>query len=261
VKSLSLPTVERPSDFYLGGLFALVLFALIVMVFYMMLTGLQRIHSYAMKKSASVTVSLVDMNVPTSKVRNTPRVKPVPKVEQPKSKPVPKTPPAPAPDISSLFSEVKTERIVHKKRVKPTPKTIDTKRIASLQTRLKTSKKRKISATAKKVENLSLIKPVRRSGGKAASGGDKVNAYYAKIQATIYAHFYPPANSAGAVARIRITVDASGTMRDYRVLQYSGEPFFDQEVDRLKDRLRQVAFERNPDGRQVVLDVSLISKE
>ncbi len=260
MKSLSLPTVDRPADFFLGGVYSIVLSVLIVLVFYKMLAGLERLHSYALKKSSTVTVSLVDIPTPTSKVSETKKTSPAPK-PKPAPKPQAKPEPAPVTDISSLFSDVKTQRVVHKKRPKTTKKKIDAKRIASLQSRLKTSKKRAPSATAQKVKSLSLVRPARVEGGAKSSGGAEVNAYYAKIQATIYEHFYPPANSAGSVAQIRIRIGASGKLLGYRVLRYSGEPFFDQEVDRLGQRLRQVTFEKNPKGNETVLDVSLISKE
>lgn len=257
MKSLSLPTADSSRDFFLGGLYAVTLTLLFALIFFQLLRGLDKIHSYALQKQSTVTVSLVNMPLTTTKQRNT--SKPVPQQEQ---KPVSELEKATAPvkDISSLFSEVKTQKIVHKKRPVKQQK-IDSKRIAALQKRIKTTSKRKTSATAQRVKNLSLVRPSKSAGGSKASGGAEVNAYFAKIQATIYEHFYPPVNSQGSVSLVRIWLSASGRMTRFKVLRRSGELLFDQEVDQLAKRLAAIAFEHNPKGKEAVLDVSLVSKE
>ncbi|WP_345973238.1 TonB C-terminal domain-containing protein [Sulfurimonas diazotrophicus] len=259
MKSLSLPTVDDPRDFYLGGLYAVVLFVLIILLFFQLLRGLDKMHSYAMTKSSAVSVSLVDVPLVTSKQNNTP--KPVPKQEAaPEPTPEPEESPTPVEDISSLFSDIQTQKIVHTKRLDEQKK-IDTKRLANLQKRIKTTKKRDTTATAEKVKNLNLVRPSQEAGGQSASGGAEVNAYYAKIQATIYENFFPPVNSEGSVSLIRIWISASGKMTRFKVLRPSGEAFFDREVTQLEQRLLRVRFERNPKGNEAVLDVSLVSKE
>ncbi|HHH73020.1 MAG TPA: hypothetical protein ENL04_04270 [Sulfuricurvum sp.] len=257
MKSLSLPTAEKGRDFYLGGLYAVTLTVLFSLIFIQLLKGLDKMHSYALQKQSTVTVSLVTMPLTTTKQSNT--SKPVPKKEQkPTAKPLEAS--APVEDISSLFSDVKTQKIVHKKR--PTQqKKIDSKRIAALQKRIKTTQKRKMSATAEQVKRLSLVRPSQEGGGTKASGGAEINAYFAKIQATIYEEFFPPVNSQGSVSLVRIWLSASGRMTRFEVLRRSGEPLFDHEVDQLSKRLAGITFERNPKGKEAVLDVSLVSKE
>lgn len=258
MKSLSLPTVESSRDFYLGGLYALTLFAVIAMLFFQILAGLEKMHSYALKKSTSVTVSLVDRPLTTTKKKDA-ALTPVPKVEKKSSLNTEKKT-APVEDISSLFSEVKTQKIVHRKTPR-TQKKIDSKRIAALQKRIKTTKKRATSATAEEVKKLALVRPSQVAGGSKASGGAEVDAYFAKIQATIYDHFFPPANSEGSVAQVRVWLSASGKMTRFAILRRSGDPLFDAEVDALGKRLAGVTFARNPKGKDAVLDVSLVSKE
>jgi len=259
VKSHSLPTVDTPRDFYLGGVYAVVLFLLIIMLFFQLLRGLDKMHSYALAERSAVSVSLVDLPMTTKQV-NTP--KPVPKPEvKPEPTPEPEeTPAPPVEDISSLFSDIQTQKIVHTERP-PEEKKIDAKRLATLQKRIKTTAKRETSATAELVKNLTLVRPSQEVAGQSSSGGAEVNAYYAKIQATIYNNFFPPANSQGSVSLIRIWISASGKMTRFKVLRPSGEPFFDREVAQLEQRLGRVTFERNPKGNEAVLDVSLVSKE
>ena len=257
VKSHLLPTVDTRNDFYLGGLYALVLFALIIMLFFRVLQGLSQIHTYALQKSTAVTVSLTSVPMPTSKKSDTPR--PVPKTEQ-KPAPAPEETTTPVEDISSLFSDVQTQKIVPKAHPKESTK-IDAKRMASLQKRIKKSEKRTTSTTAERVKNLALVKPSQEAGGSKSSGGAEVDAYYAKIQATIYDNFFPPANTEGAVSRVRIWLSASGKMTRFEILRRSGDSLFDEEVKVLESRLKHVSFEPNPKGNEAVLDVSLVSKE
>jgi len=258
VKFHSLPTVETPRDFYLGGVYSVVLFLLIAMLFFQLLRGLDKMHSYALIQSSAVSVSLVDL--PKTASKPAPKPEPVP---QPKPEPeaAPEEPQAePVQDISSLFSEVKTQKVVHKKRP-DTQQQIDAKRLAALQKRIKTTEKRQTSATAERVKNLTLVRPSVPAGGQAASGGAIVNKYYAKIQATIYDNFFPPANSEGSVSLVRLRISAEGRIMSFRVLRRSNVSAFDDEVDALEQRLRRVTFERNPNGKEAVLDVSLVSKE
>lgn len=257
MKSLSLPTVDSRRDFQLGGVYAVVLLALIAMIFFRILEGLDEIHSYALQKSTAVTVSLSTVPLPTSKQNDTPR--PVPKPKQEEAAAVEEKS-APVEDISSLFSEVKTQKIVHKAKPKPSNE-IDAKRIAALQKRIKTTQKRAVSKTAESVKNLSLVKPAQPAGGAQASGGKEVDAYLGKIQAVIYDNFFPPANSQGSVAQIRIWVSVDGKLTRFKVLRRSGEPFFDQEVERLEQRLKSVSFGHNPNEKETVFDIRLVSKE
>lgn len=257
MKSHSLPTVDSRQNFYLGGIYALVLTALIVMIFYRILQGLDDIHSFAIEKNNAVTVSLISVPLPRSRQASTPKPVFVPKVKSTKtaqeSKPV-------VEDIASLFSDVTTQKIVHTKRPKPS-EDIDLSRMASLTKRTKTSLKRAPSATAQQVKALKLVRPLQHGSSAATSGGKEVDKYYARIQAIIYENFYPPVNSEGLVASIRIWISASGHLTRSKVLQRSGESFFDQEVSALQQRLEAIAFGANPSGKTTVLDVKLISKE
>jgi periplasmic protein TonB len=257
VKSHLLPRVDSDRDFYLGAAFSAIFFALIFMLFLRILNGLGEIHSYALKRSTTITVSLDTVPVITSKKSNTPKPQPKEKVESASVKEKTSTPPQ---DISSLFSDVQTQKIVHKADPKKSEQT-NKAQIAALQKRIKTIQKRSPSVTADQVKNLKLVRPTQDAGGQKASGGKDVDAYYAKIQATIYDNFFPPSDSEGSVALIRIWLSPSGKMTRFMILRNSGNTSFDEEVRQLEQRLRRVTFENNPRGNEAVLDVSLVSKE
>jgi len=256
VKSRSLPTVDNPWDFQLGGLYALILLLFILLIFFRIVQGLDEIHSYALQKSSAVRVSLETVPALTAAKKSTP-------TPRPESKPVSAAKSddqAVIEDISSLFSELQTQKIVQKKRPKPQKK-IDSKRIASLQKRIKTTEKRSDSHTAEMMKTLKLVTPVQPSGGGQASGGKEVDAYFGKIQALIYENFFPPVNSQGLVAQIRIRISAAGKLTQFKLLRASGDAAFDHEIALLEQRLRSVSFAKNPDNKEAVLDVRLVSKE
>jgi protein TonB len=77
-----------------------------------------------------------------------------------------------------------------------------------------------------------------------ASSGSEVNEYLAKIQAIVYQHFNVPPNTQGQSAKAVIELDALGRMTDFRVLSYSSSEALNKEVDKIKERLKNVVFQK-----------------
>ena len=94
---------------------------------------------------------------------------------------------------------------------------------------------------------------------KASTGSD-VNEYRATIQALVYEHFYPPENSQGKVVLAVIELDAFGKLVDFRILNYSGDTLYDSECDKIKNRLANVLFPKNPDNKSGTYKIQLISE-
>jgi len=250
-----LPTVRRDSDFYLGGLFTLLVSAFFIVLFALLLANAQTVRSFALNKSTAVTVSLDDTLFDSKDPSDS--TMPVP-IKKPPADSKPQERATTPKDISSLFSDVKTEKITHTtKDVKP--QEVETKRLSSLQNRLKAIKDRKSTLTSQKVAQMKLVEPSKAN--KGASSGEEVDRYRASIQATIYNHFYPPSGSQGLVAKVQITISATGKMVGFKILRYSGDAVFDEEIRALKQRLSSVEFALNPDGVVATLNVRLISKE
>ncbi len=112
-----------------------------------------------------------------------------------------------------------------------------------------------------KVNKLTLAKPSVKMVSQGGSTGPLVNEYHAKIQALVHTYFRPPSGSAGEAARVRMNISASGKLMMYRIISYSGNGSFNNEVDWLKDRLSSVRFPEHPDGKDAVLEFILTAKE
>jgi len=70
-----------------------------------------------------------------------------------------------------------------------------------------------------------------------------------------------PPNSAGNSVKTVIELDPLGHMTDFRILNYSANEALNSEADKIKDRLKNVVFPKNPQNRSSRTIVVLISKE
>lgn len=244
--------------FYLGGAISFALFALMVVLFAALLQS-EKAKSFAMIKENYVSVSISMQTLQRART-DADKPKPAPKSKPKESvadKPTPT--PAKAPDIASLFSEVKTQKIVHKK--KTTPQKIDNQRLSAIEKRLKTVSKKQNSAATEKIKELRIIRSQESDGGASSSTASEVNEYLAKIQAFVYARFYPPPSSEGSISRVYISINAAGKMTDFRILKGSGNSLFDSEVEQLEKRLRALSFPRHPKSKPQNMEIYLIAEE
>lgn len=244
--------------FYYGGGIAFGFFALLVVLIGYTIASSTKIEQFALTQSQYVSISL---DIATPKSSQTPETKVEEQLPEVKPTPAPEEKPqeAPAqsvPDISDLFSNVKVQK---------TPKKVDDsikkmEALTALEHQVNERNKNN-PQLAEKVKNTALVKPSIKIVSNSGSSGPLVNEYHAKIQALIYANYFPPSGSQGQSARVRISLDASGSLTAYRVLSYSGNTAFNSEIDWLKDRLRNVAFPPNPDGKNAVIEIILTAKE
>lgn len=222
-------------------------------LFFNVLLAQKETKSYGLKKDQFVSVSL-EMISPTPSKSHKDMTQPMPPKQEAKSVSKPEASKA---DISSLFSNVSAQKIVYKKEAPA--KTIDDRQLAQIQKRIQPTQKRE-STLSDKID--SLEKATAPSGGKpSASSADEVDAYMAEIQAIVYERFFPPPNTEGQVAIVRIWVDANGKLKDWRVISYAGNTFFNQEVDRIESRITTIAFPKNPKGISMSIDIKLVAKE
>ncbi|MCW8838571.1 MAG: TonB C-terminal domain-containing protein [Thiovulaceae bacterium] len=162
-------------------------------------------------------------------------------------------------NIDDLFSDVSTQKITReKKKVKK----IDSKRYNEIAKKVKTSKVKEVESISKKIKSIEskeIIKDVQTNSSD--SSADEVNEYLAKIQATIYNHFNPPQNTQGKSAEVVIELSSIGKMLDFRVLSYSDNESFNDELNKIKKRLQSVIFPKNPNNENYRLTTIIISKE
>lgn len=250
--------LQEDRYFFLGGLISVGFFTLLLFIVGYSVFVSPKLEQFAMTQSQYVSIS-IDVGPPKSSS------KPVIEEEQhiqDKPKPVeeekPQSEPAhqSVPEISDLFSKVKPEKTA--KKTDDSAQKIEALSALERQMAVRTQSTPQL---AEKVKNTALAKPSVKIVSNSGSTGPLVNEYHAKIQALIYANYYPPSGSQGQSARVRISLDSSGKLLGYRVMAYSGNEPFNNEVDWLKERLRSVTFPPHPDGKETVFEIILTAKE
>jgi protein TonB len=240
--------------FFLSGLISVSLFiALVVLAGYSLILT-PKIEQFAMIQSDVINVSIAISETKAMEQSDPePTVAPTePEVPQQHNE---VTKPEPVPEIADLFAQVKPNKIAKKK-----PE--ESKRREELNALEKELlERRETPRFSDKVSKVELAKPSVKMVPQGGSTGPMVNEYHAKIQGLVYTYFRPPAGSAGEMARVRMSISASGKLIGYTVIRYSGNGSFNSEVDWLKDRLNGIRFPEHPEGKDAVLEFILTAKE
>jgi len=238
--------MDNSRNFYLSGLFSISLFALCFVLAITMLFSKKENNSYALKKDTFISISIVSPKTKSqaSKAKQLKNMNSVPSLVKAKSV-----------NINNLFSGVWTKKIVHKK----TKKIVSNKVIHELQKKINMSETNNRESISKKIENINETSTKKEE--KSSSTALEVNEYLAKIQAIVYQYFHVPNNSEGNSVKSVIELDALGRVLDFRVLQYSQNEALNNEADKIKDRIKNVIFPKNPQNIATRTIVILISKE
>jgi len=231
--------------FIISGFLSFFLFATFLFLFIYMMFVNKESKIYALTKKNFISVSIV-MPKEVQKISSKKATATLPtSTSKSVSKDI---------DVNDLFSDVWTQKISHKKKRK-----VNSKRIQDIVKKIKTTNTNKVSSISEKIK-----KSDTKKGEKDAqnsSAGNEVNEYLAKIQAIVYQYFHVPPNSEGNSVKTLIEIDPLGKMTDFRVLSYSSNSALNEEVDKIKERLQNVVFPKNPHNRSSRTVVVLISKE
>lgn len=243
--------------FYMGALSSFFLFFLVTTLFAWFIIQGSQIKQIQLNSTDYISVNL-DV-VPTAPPK---KVAPKPQEEEKVQEPEPEvleTVPEPKKvntDLSSLFGEVKTKELV--KRNKTKKSRVDEKFLKKIQKRIETKKTKQVATN----EASSLVKNMRLAKQDIKVVGDSsgvVDEYLAKIHAEIYSKFYPPAESVGKSAKVRLEIDAAGLLVSFRVISYANDELFNEAVDSCLNALHQ--FPAHPDRKAISLDIILTAKE
>jgi len=158
-------------------------------------------------------------------------------------------------DVNDLFSDVWTQKIAHK----PKTKKVNSKRIQDIAKKIKVSDTNDVNSLSEKIKKIDESKD--NQDKKSVSAASEVNEYLAKIQSIVYQYFNVPPNTEGYSVKTIIELDSLGRLIDFRVLNYSANVALNDEVDKIKDRLKNVVFPKNPHNSSSKTIVVLISKE
>ncbi len=242
--------------FYLGALSSFFLFFTFAAMFVWFVAQSSQIKQIQLSTSDYISVNLDA--VPTAPPKKVVQSKQE-KAQEAPSPEVLETVPEPKKvntDLSSLFGEVKTKELV--KRNKTTKSAVDDKFLKKIQKRIKTKDTKQVASN----EASSLVKNMRLAKQDIKVVGDSsgvVDEYLAKIHAEIYSKFYPPSDSVGKSAKVRLEIDASGLLVSFRVISYSNDELFNEAVDSCLNALHQ--FPVHPDRKAISLDIILTAKE
>lgn len=237
---------RQSSYFILSGVISLSLFLLFLSLFFYMLFSSSKIDTYALTKDNYISISLAVATVET-KTSKKPVV--VQKEELQVVEEVKEV------DIGDLFSDVWTKDI----KIEKKEKKVDSKRLEQILKKIKTKDENKVDSLSKIIETSEA--DVSADENKKSSSGDEVNEYFAKIQAIVYKHFDPPANSQGYAVKAVIELSALGKVLDFRILSYSSNTALNQECDKIKRRLTGVLFPVSPNNKSYTIKINLIPEE
>jgi protein TonB len=240
--------MDNQRYFYISGIISFALFLLFLGMFIIMLFQVENIKKYGFQKKEFISVSI---EIPLKKESYPHKKSSVPAVSQVKSE----KSHAKNIDVQNLFSDVWTQKLEDKKEVKK----INSKRLSEIQKQIKFKNIKTPLPTDKKLEKRENNSENKESASN--SSANEVNEYLAKIQAIVYQHFNVPPNTEGNSVKTVIELDPYGKMLDFRVLNYSGNSDLDNEVDKIKERLKNVIFPQNPEHKSSRTTVILISKE
>ena len=150
----------------------------------------------------------------------------------------------PTPKISDLFGEVKAQKNVkhHQEDLKRREE------LNELENEILT--KKETPRFSDKVKSVKVLK-----GG---STGPTVDKYYAMIFAFVEKNFNPPLGTVGSKASVLVVLGPSGELKSFQILSYSKNKMFNNEVDRLVERLSQLSLPPHPEGEDSRLKFELM---
>ncbi|MDQ1244374.1 MAG: periplasmic protein TonB [Campylobacterota bacterium] len=253
---------NKDSYFYFSGFISLSLFAFFTALFFIAIVVSKDVKIYALQKDDFISVSVNMANIQSTNVQK-PVEKPVEKEEE---KPVVKQEPEEEKvaqtqkkevNIDNLFSQVWTKDI--KKEDKKIEKELDKRVAQELSKKSQKSEVSKVESASSKIQKVN--SETKSDKASKSSTGTEVNEYLAKIQGIVYQYFIPPDNTQGKVVKAVIELDAFGKIIDFRILTYSDSDALNSECDKIKGRLANVLFPKNPDNKSGVYVINLISQE
>ena len=240
--------MDNQKYFYISGFISFSFFFFFLAMFVVMLFKVSDIKTYGFKKKNYISVSVDIASAKSSVVKHKRSSSAVAVASQTKT-------PSKNIDVNNLFSDVWTQKITHKVKKRE----VNSKRISEIQKQIKLQRTLPVKSSEKSLDREENVES--KNEEKSVSSANEVNEYLAKIQAIVYQHFHVPPNTEGNSVKTVIELDPFGKVLDFRVLNYSASEALNHEVDRIKDRLKNVVFPTNPKGKSSKTIVVLISKE
>jgi protein TonB len=212
------------------------------------MVAVDTVNEYALEKKDYISISVKIQEIHEESTKNIPIItNSNPVVTPTKQQDV---------NLDNLFSDIWTKSISKKKKE---PKKNNKRRLQAIAKKVEKTKEKKIEPILKKYKNIN-NKSDKKKLSKSSSAKE-VNEYFAKIQAIVYKHFYPPQNSQGNTVKAVIILGALGKVLNFKILQYSSSIYLNEECDNIKQRLSGIVFPINPKNKSGNYIILLTSKE
>ncbi len=235
--------------FYISGFISLSLFFFFLLISLYMLVSTDKTNVFAIKKDNFISVSIEIPEIMTRSIKKNKPKEVVEKTVTPiKSKDI---------NIDNLFNDVWTKSIKKPKQIEK--KVNNNKRLHEIQKKINKSNENKVELISKKINTNDVLKVSDKT--VKTSTAHEVNEYLAKIQALVYEHFYPPQNTQGNSVKAILELSSLGKMYDFRILTYSSNSELNKECNKIKDRLINIIFPKNPSNSFGPYTIILRSKE
>ena len=236
--------------FYISGFFSLLLFSLLFSLFLYLLFKPKKVQIYGLTKKNYISISLNQTSTKAKKQLK--KAVSRPKVSKQKKQVKKKRDSVDSVDdeidVDSLFNNIWTKKVDTRL---PKRRKLDAKRIAEIEKTLNSPQSLHTASKSKNVRN------EKKKSTQAVSSGEEVNEYSAKIHAIVYDNFFPPKNSEGEQVKAVIELSALGKVLDFRIITYSGNEMLNEEVDRIKERIKNIIFPKNPSNKSARIIVIL----
>lgn len=250
---------NKDSYFYISGFISLSLFLLFSSIFFIAIISAKKENTFAMQKDNYVSVSVDMSKIASSTIKKSLDVpsenkelieKPI--IEEQTVKEATKVEKKDV-NIDNLFSEVWTKSI---KKTEDKKQKSDNRNLQEIQKKIKKADTNAAEPISQKIQKINAKEGTENA---KASTATEVNEYLAKIQGMVYEHFYPPENSQGKFVKAVIEINSIGKVIDFRILTYSDSETLNNECNKIKGRLVNVLFPKNPDNKSGKYIINLIS--
>lgn len=162
--------------------------------------------------------------------------------------------------IDSLFGAVEDKNIKPSQQaIKQKDEIVDKRLLDELEKKISKVTENRVDLISKKIEMIQNSKASNPSS--KSSTAKEIDEYVTKVQMLVYENFKPPKNSANSYAKAVIELDSMGRLVGFKIVNYSNNDALNLEVDKIKNRLANVVFPKNPDRISAKFMINLIPKE
>lgn len=248
--------MDSSNNFYFSAAIAFASYLFFVFLFFMYLSSndVKKFDSFS--KNTVLKLDIVLQEIKTDDVKYVKKIKTNVKDNKISKKIVKKSASVSAKkksDLKSLFAKVKTKSSVIKK------KEVNNVEKSSTATRYKAKFEKQSKTDNKSLSKLLDSKKSTLAHVKVGNAKNEKDLYWSKIHAILESRYNQLLLIDGLFAKVRITIYLGGRFT-YRVLQYSGDNSFDNQLDLFLEQQKNELFP-SPKESKKTIELSFVGKE